>query len=285
MRSLLMVAVLLALGLATVRASALVPECSALQGHKQQLATSILSSQHPYRCCDKTLAECLKQRPTCKLAERLARDVCRRVQAGEDRAGIERTLARRAASMLPGAPRASIDLSSSPPAGDPSSKVTLVAYVCPRCPYCERLMAELHKEVTSGALQGKVKLYARLFPLRGHQGSTEASLAVTAAGKLGKFWPYLMRVYQDFGQFALQKLPQYATQSGLPRDRFESLSRDASVRAELVSSKKEGVRNKVESTPTLFLNGRRYAGDLGADTVVDVLLEEHERLTGAETKE
>jgi protein-disulfide isomerase len=56
------------------------------------------------------------------------------------------------------------------------------------------------------------------------------------------------------------------------------------VRSKLVKSKKEGVRNRVESTPALFINGRRYVGDLDVRSVLDVLMEEYDRVTGNETK-
>ena len=285
MRWLAMFTLVWTLGLLWTRGAIAMPaECSSLGAAQRKVADSLLDSQHPYRCCDKTIRQCLQQRPTCKLAERLAADVCRRVQAGENRATIERALARRATSMRASTKPAPIDLSAAQPAGDRNAKVTLVAYVCPRCPYCERLMRHLLHEVTAGSAKGKVKLYVRLFPLRSHKGSTEASLAVMAAAELGKFWPYLSRLYEDFDGFSVDKLPQYAKGVGLSEARFQSLRRSAAVRSKLVESKKEGVRNKVESTPTLFIDGRRYVGDLDARSVVDVLMEEYDRVTGHETK-
>jgi len=40
------------------------------------------------------------------------------------------------------------------------------------------------------------------------------------------------------------------------------------------------LRNQVDATPTFFINGRRYAGDIELEEMVDVLLEEAERLAG-----
>ncbi len=76
-------------------------------------------------------------------------------------------------------------------------------------------------------------------------------------------------------------LPDGATQYGMDRDRFAALTADPAVRSELVESKKEGVRNHVVSTPTLFVNGRMYSTELDAETVIDVLQEEFARVTGA----
>ena len=112
---------------------------------------------------------------------RAAALVCRRVAAKQSRSDIERELARRATSderratsMMPTGTMYRIDTRNSPIGGSPEAKVTLVAYLCPRCPYCAQLEPELYQSVIFGKLKGKVKLYVRLFPVRSHAGSTEA---------------------------------------------------------------------------------------------------------------
>ncbi|MEW6749991.1 MAG: hypothetical protein AB1505_03325 [Candidatus Latescibacterota bacterium] len=57
--------------------------------------------------------------------------------------------------------------------------------------------------------------------------------------------------------------------------------RVAAAAALLAESKKEGLRNQVDATPALFVNGRRYVGDTDLDELVDVLLEEDERVAPA----
>ena len=260
--------------------AATTPTCNALTGPQRTLAMTLLKSQHAYACCDSTLKKCLKHKPVCRLVKRLANDICRRAAAGEDRATIERALARRATSMLPSAKKHAIHLSGMPVAGDPASKVTAVLYLCPRCPYCSKLAPELYRQVTSGSLKGKVKLYVRPFPLRSHPNSTEASMAWMAAIKLGRFWPYMLHLYQNFDKFDPKKLPECAAYKGMNREAFTKLLKDRALRATLVKSKKEGVRNGVNATPAVYINGRKYIGDLGARAVVDALEEEHDRVTG-----
>jgi protein-disulfide isomerase len=53
------------------------------------------------------------------------------------------------------------------------------------------------------------------------------------------------------------------------------------VRRELIAAKREGVRNRVNATPTVFINGRLYTGDLGVENIIDVLEEEAERVAKA----
>ena len=47
-----------------------------------------------------------------------------------------------------------------------------------------------------------------------------------------------------------------------------------------MASKKEGLVNGVEETPTLFINGRRWVGDLEAVEILDALAEEAARVRG-----
>jgi protein-disulfide isomerase len=266
--------------LASSVALAAASSCDALSGAQKKLATEILQSQHAYDCCDKSLAECLKQKPVCRLVKRLSEDVCRRVAAGQAKADIERALARRATSMTATGNTYRIELNDSVALGKPEAKVSVVAYVCPRCPYCAKLMRELEKSVADGKLAGKVKLYAKLFPVRGHVGSTEASIALVAAQQFGKFWDYLLQLYRDFDHFDVNKLGDVAAGLGIDRQKFDAAVKDEKTRNRVVESKKEGVRNAVESTPTLFINGRKYVGELSLQAVEDVLEEEHDRLTG-----
>jgi len=263
-------------------ASAQTRECEALKGAKKELAVAIIQSQHPYACCDQTLDKCLAKRPVCRLARRLASDICRRVAAGQDRATIERELARRATSMAPSAKHYKIDTSGTPPAGEPDAKVSLVAYVCARCPYCARMIPTLYQAVTTGKLKGKAKLTLKLFPLRSHAGSTEAAMGAMAAAKLGKFWPFVLKLYEKFDSFKPAELPQYAAAVGADPKTFDGLVRDPALRNRLVESKKEGVRNGVQATPTLFIDGRRYSGELAVPVVLDVVEEEYDRVSGKE---
>jgi protein-disulfide isomerase len=254
--------------------------CDTLAGAQRQLAQEILQSQHAYDCCDATLAQCLQKKPVCRVVRRVAEDVCRRVAAGKSRSEIERELARRATSMIPSGTPARIDTKGSTAAGSADAKVTVVAYVCPRCPFCARLMPELERSVESGRLAGKVKLHVRLFPVRSHPGSTEAGLGLVAADRLGKFWEYLLRLYRDFDKFEAAKLADVAAAEGMDRKRFADMMVDPNTRQRLLESKKEGVRNGVEATPTFFIDGRRYTAELSLPALEDVLEEEHDRVTG-----
>lgn len=266
-----------AVGLLVPRlALAQTPTCDALTGAKKQLATELINTQHLYDCCDDTIAACLKK-SKCTLAKRLADQVCRLAGAGKDKAAITRSLSQRATSMMSARPMP-IDLSKAERAGEANAPVTVTMYLCSRCPYCARLVPKLYKAVTEGQLKGVAKAYVREFPVRSHAQSTELALATVAARRLGKGWPYLLHLYSHMETLDNAKLTQYAVELGLDGQAFRSELEDPSVRAQLVASKREGVRNRVTATPTIFINGKRYSGDLDFESIVDVVQEQAERM-------
>ena len=255
--------------------------CDGLPADKKALAQEILSALHPYDGCDETFARCLEAKPPNPVVLRLAGDICRQVKAGKDRKQIEHALSKRAQTMLPTGPRATLTLDEAFRAGAANAPVTVVVYACSRCPFCKVMVPALYAAVTDGPLAGKVRLYMRPFPLKSHPGSTEGGLALMSAAKLGRFWPFALLVYKRFNSFSPAVLPEWAVAAGLDRAAFERIFADPKTRDELVACKQEGLRNKVDATPSLFIDGRSYLYDLTEEAVVDVLQESYDAAIAA----
>jgi protein-disulfide isomerase len=261
-------------------AGAQTPICDELTSGQRQLADKILDSEYLYDCCDDTISACLAEQPPCDLARRLADNVCRRVAAGQDETGIRRALSRRARSMVGGGAPAEIDLEAAYVTGPDDAPVTVVIYACARCPYCSKLIPELFDTIENGPLHDRVRLAYRVFPIRGHEGSTPAGLAFVAAGEMGAFWPFMLHAYGRFDDWFEDAQPEWASAVGLDRADFEARMTDPATREALVASKKEGLVNGVEATPTFFINGRRWVGDLEPVELVDALEEAVARAGG-----
>lgn len=269
---------LLVLSLLPRVAAAQTPLCDGLTGAKRDVATQVLASAHPHDCCDGTLAECLKRSPVCPLVTRLANDVCRRAGAGQSKADIERELQRRAMSVT--SPKVQIDTRGAAVAGDPNARVEIVLYLCARCPYCSRLLPQLYESVTSGKLKGKARIVVRPFPIRSHPGSTEAAKAMLAAQRQGKLFEFLLHLYKNFDRFDPAKLPECAAAAGLDAERFRRDMADPAVERILVEAKKEGIRNRVEATPSVYVNGRKYHAEPSLVAIEDYAEEQYERPAG-----
>ena len=110
-------------------------------------------------------------------------------------------------------------------------------------------------------------------------------MALVAANRLGSFWEFLLYSYERFDAFCVKKLPEWAGAVGLDLEKYQALAVDKGVRDQLVASKKEGIVNRVDATPTFFINGRKYAGELNYDELVDVLEEEFDRVTGVKLRQ
>jgi len=256
------------------------PTCDNLEGSQKKTAQAILNGQRLYACCTDTLAACLAKKPTCSLAVRLAENICRRIAREQTPKQVVDFMSRRAQSMSTTASKAKINLKGLPAAGDPTAPVVLVEYACPRCPYCARSTPIIYKAVVNGSLKGKVKLYFKTFPLSNHKYSKESGLAFIAAAKLGHFWDYALYFFQRFNQFWVAIQPDWAKAAGMDRKAFGLAMADPATRDLLIASKKEGIVNNVNATPTFFINGRKYLGDLDKDELIDVLQEEYERVKG-----
>ncbi len=271
--------VLLVLG-GGIPAAAQSAACDALDPGQRRTAEEILASEYLWECCDDTISRCLEAGSGSRLATLIADDVCRRVAAGQDGDRIRRGLSRRARSMIGGGRGAEIQIDDQLVVGPQDAPVTVVVYACARCPYCSRLVPALHAAVTDGELAGTARLAFRVFPIRGHQGSTEAGLAFAAAADMGAFWPFLLHAYSHFEDFTPELQPQWAASVGLDSAEFSARLHDPGIREKVVASKKEGLVNGVAETPTLFLNGRHWVGDLEYDEIVSAIVEEAARVRG-----
>lgn len=256
------------------------PDCDKLDGKARERADDLLADLYIHDCCDQVLADCLRAEPVCSLATRLAANVCRRIAQRQDDEQIRRALAGRARTMLPGYEPAIFDLDGVPMAGELGAPIEVVEFADARGTHCARVTPGLHQAVVDGPLKGKVRLYLVLFPLRSNPHAKEAGLAALAAHDLGGFWEYLLHAYAHFESFSVEDLPHWAEDIGLDRAHLEELYADPALTERLKAGKLAGLEHGVKGTPTFFIEGRRYEGELEVEELIDVLEEVHERQLG-----
>ena len=249
------------------------PKCDALTGDAAQVAKSVMDSAYLYDCCDETISKCLQKKTVCSLAKRLADETCRLAGNGKSEAEIKHILDQRAMVMGEMTPAVKIDKRREFIWGNPNAKVVLSIYLCGRCPYCSRYVPELIHTLEKSPLKDSVAINMRLFPIKSHENSTQAALAVEAAAKMGKAWPYLIKLYENFDSFSLEKLPDMATELGLDAEQFNAFMQETTARDAVVAGKKEGFTNGVESTPTFFLNGRKIQSAFDTELIIGMLEE------------
>ncbi len=266
-----------ALLLPTSAASAASP-CDGLTGAARATAEELLGSLTPYACCDDTLETCLKDKPS-KLVRRLADGVCRQVDGGADADTVKKWLAERKASLVSGKTH-SFATEPSHWAGDAKAPVEVVVYACARCPYCSMSVVPSHRAIAEGPLSGKAKLAYRLFPLKNHEHAVDAALAYEVARGNGKYWDYILHTYAKYDDVTPQALVSWAGKAGLTAGDMEKGLKDKGVRKRVAASKREGIKNGVMGTPTYFIDGREYLGNMSPVELYDAVEEAWERKTG-----
>jgi protein-disulfide isomerase len=160
--------------------------------------------------------------------------------------------------------RAKLDLRAAPVTGNPNATVTIVEFADFECPVCRQL-----HEAIRGLLPKypQVRLVFKDFPLEQmHPWARTAALAGRCAYQQDPkaFWKVYDYLYdnQDLisASNAWDKAVDYAGQAGLKTDVFKSCMTSPEATAAVDASIANGKLMEVNSTPTLFVNGRRIVG-------------------------
>jgi protein-disulfide isomerase len=163
--------------------------------------------------------------------------------------------------------RAQIQMTDAPSLGDPRAPVTLVEYSDFQCPLCRNLHDALRGLLPN--YPGKVRVVFKDFPIEQvHPWARTAALAGRCAYQQDPeaFWKMYDFIYDHqeliSAENAWIKMTDYAGQSGVNVETFKSCMASAEAGAVVNASLANGRQLDVNSTPTIFVNGRRI---LGAD--------------------
>ena len=93
-----------------------------------------------------------------------------------------------------------------------------------------------------------------------HEYACEAALAARCAGNNGKFWPMHDMIYDNQISLGSENLRKYAERFGVDRATLKECLTSADLVAKIKDDITLGNKLGVESTPTLFFNGRKMSG-------------------------
>ena len=160
--------------------------------------------------------------------------------------------------------RAAIQMKDAPSLGDPKAVVTLVEYSDFECPVCRTL-----HDVLRGMLPNyrQVRVVFKDFPLETlHPWARTAALAGRCAYQQdpAAFWKMYDAIYDNqeiiSAENAWTKMSDFAGQAGLNADTFRGCMAGPEAAAAVDASRANGQQLEVNSTPTIFVNGRRLVG-------------------------
>ena len=171
---------------------------------------------------------------------------------------------------------AAVPMVGRPVRGNPEAKVTIVNFDDLECPYCARMHAEFFPE-TLERYKGLVKFVYMDYPLTEiHPWAMHAAVNANclAAESGTAYWNYVDYLHTHGGDVSgpdndpaksAALLDKLAEQEGA-RDQLDETKLHACVvkqdDAKIVTEMKAGDKVGVEATPTFFVNGERWAGQL-----------------------
>ena len=156
-------------------------------------------------------------------------------------------------------------ISDAPALGDPKAPVTIVEYSDFQCPVCRSLHDTLRGILPN--YPGKLRVIFKDFPLEQlHPWARTAAIAGRCAHqqKPQAFWKMYDLIYDNqeiiSAENAWGKMTDYATEAGLDAASFKSCMAGPEAAAAVNASHANGEKLEVNSTPTVFVNGRRMVG-------------------------
>ncbi len=156
------------------------------------------------------------------------------------------------------------DDSQAPSIGPTDAKVVVHMYSDFQCPACRTAEAPLQTAIQKYG--DRVRFVWKDFPLITiHKNARTAANAARCADVQGAFWPYHSKLYDMQSTWEGLAHPQdsfvtYARELNLKEADFSTCLAVSSQDAKVMQNVDEGNRNRVESTPTFFINNRRYHG-------------------------
>lgn len=174
------------------------------------------------------------------------------------------------------AARAAINLDDQPARGPADAPVTIVEYSDFQCPYCREMYTLLETKIVKR--HSEIRLVYKDFPIvQIHPWAMTAAIAGQCAYQQSNaaFWQLYTSIYENQREITTEniqtKLEGFATAAGLDMTRFKSCIASNDARDRLQAAFRETQTLGLDSTPTLFINGRRLVGSVPEQVLEKVI--------------
>ena len=160
------------------------------------------------------------------------------------------------------------------PLGKDDAPVTIVEYASMTCPHCAHFHEVTYPELKKRYIDtGKVRFIFREFPL--DPLAAGASMLARCADK-DKFYPMIETLFQQQRQWTVDKpipkLMALAKQAGISEQTFNACLSDQKMLDAMQAEQKRATdKFGVNSTPTLFINGKKQVGGVSIEDLAKVI--------------
>jgi protein-disulfide isomerase len=158
----------------------------------------------------------------------------------------------------PAGPPAKLDTSKAPHAGNDKPRIRLVEFFDYECPHCQLFKAMMDQVLADRG--GLISASFMMFPLKQHTLARGAAQAALAAHQQGKFKEMHDKLFDPSQKPSHDNVISYAKGMGLDMAKFEKDY--AAAASQIETDLAQGEAAGVDSTPTLFINDRKYEGPM-----------------------
>jgi protein-disulfide isomerase len=154
--------------------------------------------------------------------------------------------------------------------GAAGAPMRLLIYGDYECPYTRQALVSVAQ--VRGELGDDFVYAFRNFPLTEiHPHALHAALAAEAAELQGKFWEMHDLLFQRQRALTDDNLATHAAEIGLDADWFRGDFADRNGLPRIEADVASGVRNGVEGTPSLFINGEPFQESYDPESLINAL--------------
>ena len=163
--------------------------------------------------------------------------------------------------------------------GKADAPVTIVEYMSMTCPHCANFHNQTFDTIKTKYVEtGKVRFVLREFPF---DPRAAAAFMLARCAPEGQYFPMVSMLFKQQEQWAAAQngrdaLLQMSKLAGFSQESFEACLTNQKLLDDVNAVMQKGMKEyQVASTPTFFINGKRYSGDMSVDTMsalIDPLL-------------
>jgi protein-disulfide isomerase len=148
--------------------------------------------------------------------------------------------------------------------GNPDAPITIIEYASLTCPHCAHFTNEVLPELKKKWIDtGKVKLVLRDYPL--DQLALQAAMIARCAPP-DRYYAFIDALFQTQQKWVTEHdnqdaLARLAKLGGMGKDEFDHCLKDTALENKILEERLTASKElDVNSTPTFFINGTKFAG-------------------------
>lgn len=153
--------------------------------------------------------------------------------------------------------------------GESDAPITVIEYASMTCPHCRAFHENVWPDIKRDYVDtGKVKFIVRPFPFAGDRRG-EAAFMLAKCAPNNNYYAMLdslfstQDIWADGSKNPVPELTRLSKLAGMSTSDFESCLSRQDLLDQIVSSRRKAMDDfGVRSTPTFFINSRKFSGDL-----------------------